>query len=126
SSCKACSSSTVAICNDGNPCTTDSCDAGVCHNTTIAGCTGPDASSSEICGNCIDDDGNGLTDFEDPACCLQSSTFTMKLKEGRLHPHGATTRLALRSVLARSGLAVNPLEDDVVLQIRPEGGTDVF
>ena len=29
-------------------------------------------------------------------------------------------------MLARSGLAVNPLEDDVVVQIRPEGGTDVF
>jgi hypothetical protein len=23
----------------------------------------------EICGNCVDDDGDGLTDFEDPACC---------------------------------------------------------
>src|SRR5437667_426854 len=120
---------TVADCNDHNACTTDSCTGGACvhtyvYNTTT--CLGPDASSPEICGNCIDDDGNGLTDFEDPACCLESSTFTMKLKEGRLHPHGATTRLALRTVLARSGLAVNPLDDDVVLQIRPEGGTDVF
>src|SRR5947208_2963251 len=125
--CVNCTSS--AFCNDNNACTTDSCTGGVCvhtyvYNTTT--CLGPDASSPEICGNCIDDDGNGLTDFEDPACCLESSTFTMKLKEGRLHPHGATTRLALRTVLARSGLAVNPLDDDVVLQIRPEGGTDVF
>src|SRR5262249_31949779 len=23
----------------------------------------------EICGNCVDDDGDGLTDFEDAACC---------------------------------------------------------
>ena len=125
--CVNCTSS--AFCNDNNACTTDSCTGGVCvhtyvYNTTT--CLGPDASSPEICGNCIDDDGNGLTDFEDPACCLESSTFTMKLKESRLHPHGATTRLALRTVLARSGLAVNPLDDDVVLQIRPEGGTDVF
>jgi len=115
---------TAADCNDFIACTTDSCTGGACVHTNT--CPGPDVSSPEICGNCIDDDNNGLTDFEDPACCLQSRTFTMRLKEGRLRPHGATTRLALRSVLARSGLAVNPLEDDVVLQIRPEGGTDVF
>src|SRR5207247_918898 len=124
--CVPCTSS--AFCNDFNACTSDSCTGGVCvHTYTYSStCLGPDASSPEICGNCIDDDNNGLTDFEDPACCLQSSTFTMKLKEGRLHPHGATTRLALRTVLARSGLAVNPLDHHVLLQTRPEGGTDVF
>src|SRR5204862_3811168 len=144
-------------CDDGNACTTDSCNAGgVCKNTAISGCTPctsasmcndfiactidscsggvcvhsacstPEAAPAEICGNCIDDDNNGLTDFEDPACCLQSDTFAMTLKGGRLRPHGSATRLALRSVLARSGLVVNPLAEDVFLQIRPAGGTDVF
>src|SRR5205823_5331790 len=113
--CTPCTTTSAALgaCNDFNACTTDSCTGGVCvHTYTVSStCLGPDASSPEICGNCIDDDNNGLTDFEDPACCLESSTFTMRLKEGRLHAHGATTRLALRTVLARSGLAVNPLDD---------------
>ncbi len=122
SGCTPCTS--VTLCNDFNACTTDTCSGGVCVHTNI--CVTPEAAPVEICGNCIDDDNNGLTDFEDPACCLQSGTFTMTLKEGRLHPHGSGTRLALRSVLARSGLAVNPLEEDVFLQLRPEGGTDVF
>src|SRR5439155_1358489 len=28
----------ASTCNDGDACTTDTCDAGVCHNTAIAGC----------------------------------------------------------------------------------------
>ncbi len=113
-------------CDDNNTCTTDTCTNRACVHTPISGCTQPESAPAEICGNCIDDDGNGLTDFEDPACCLQSDTFAMTLKGGRLRPHGSATRLALRSVLARSGLVVNPLAEDVFLQIRPEGGTDVF
>jgi len=81
----------------------------------------------EICGNCIDDDGNGLTDFEDPACCMQSQAFTMTVTRGLLRPRGATTRLKLKSLLAKVGLAdVNPLKQDVFVQIRPAGGTDVL
>src|SRR5439155_1472575 len=55
--------------------------------------TGPVPPPREICGNCIDDDGNGLTDFEDPACCMQSQAFTMTVTRGLLRPRGATTRL---------------------------------
>ena len=78
----------------------------------------------EICGNCIDDDGNGLTDFEDPACCAQVQKFEMSLSKGRIHPRGTTSKLLLKSLLARAGLsAVNPLQEDVFLQIRPSGGT---
>ena len=81
----------------------------------------------EICGNCIDDDGNGLTDFEDPACCMQSQAFTMTVTRGLLRPRGVTTRLKLKSLLAKAGLAdVNPLKQDVFVQIRPAGGTDVL
>ena len=81
----------------------------------------------DICGNCIDDDDNGLTDFEDPACCMQSQAFTMTVTRGLLRPRGATTRLKLKSLLAKVGLAdVNPLKQDVFVQIRPAGGTDVL
>jgi len=51
----------------------------------------------------------------------------MDLKRGRIRPRGVTSRLRLRSILARAGMSdVNPLKEDVFLQIRPEGGTDVF
>src|SRR2546422_3168126 len=45
----------------------------------------------EICANCIDDDSNGLTDFEDPACCagVQSFAMTVDRKSTRLNSsHG--------------------------------------
>jgi len=120
SGCTPCT--TVAYCNDFNACTTDTCIGGVCVHTNT--CLAPEAAPTEICDNCIDDDGNGLTDFEDPACSGQAGTLT--LEEGRLRPSGDATRLDLHTVLAGSGLGVNPLADDVILQIRPENGTDVL
>src|SRR5207249_4974771 len=118
--CKPCT--TAADCDDQNACTTESCDAGVCANGTIPGCTpctttadcdDQDACTQdlctagacqhtplencpaplvEICGDCIDNDGNGLTDFEDPACCSgQVQRFTMDLKRGRIRPRGVTS-----------------------------------
>jgi hypothetical protein len=81
----------------------------------------------EICGNCIDDDANGQTDFEDVACCPQQQSFAMTVRRGRLRPRGGTTRLRLSSILAQSGLdKVNPRKQDVFLQIRPLGGTDLL
>ena len=118
SGCRPCT--TVANCNDFNACTTDSCISGACVHTNT--CLAPAAVPTETCGNCIDDDGNGLTDFEDPACSGQAGTLT--LEEGLLRRAGDATRLDLHTTLA--GLGVNPLADDVILQIRPENGTDVL
>ncbi len=66
----------AADCDDLDPCTTDECVGGFCVNTPIPGCD-----SSEICDNGIDDDGNSLTDCDDPACaadpaCQGSCTVT--------------------------------------------------
>ena len=81
----------------------------------------------EICGNCIDDDGNGHTDFEDAACCPQAQTFRMTVSNARLRPRGTVSALRLRTVLARAGLSkVNPQKQDVFVQIRPQGGPDLF
>jgi hypothetical protein len=81
----------------------------------------------EICGNCIDDDGNGLTDFEDPACCPQAQTFTMSVTRGRIRPRGANSKLVVHSLLAASGLEnVNPLKEDVFIQIRQPGGSEIL
>jgi hypothetical protein len=82
--------------------------------------------TAELCGNCIDDDQNRLTDFEDPACCAETQRFAMTLTRGRIRPAGERSRLRIRSGLATSGLAADPLTQDVFLQIRPEGGTDIL
>jgi hypothetical protein len=51
----------------------------------------------------------------------------MTLSHGRLRPAGTLSRLRLRSLLARAGLSqVNPLQQDVFLQIRPAGGADIL
>ena len=76
----------------------------------------------EICGNCIDDDHNGLTDFEDPACCSQTQAFAMELKRGRLVPRGSATKLRLKAFLARNGMDINPKIQDVELQISGKAG----
>src|SRR5947207_3041304 len=116
---------TTADCDDQDACTQDLCTAGACTHTPLDNCAAP---AVEICGDCIDNDGNGLTDFEDPACCTgQVQRFTMDLKRGRIRARGVTSRLRLRSILARAGMStVNPQKQDVFLQIRPEGGTDVL
>jgi len=128
-------SSTTSTTMAGGPTTTSSTTPaptttttpGATSTTTTTLGTGPVPPPREICGNCIDDDGNGLTDFEDPACCMQSQAFTMTVTRGLLRPRGATTRLKLKSLLAKAGLAdVNPLKQDVFVQIRPAGGADVF
>src|SRR5262249_19009613 len=74
---------------DGNACTADVCTNGVCTHTpsTSPECQVP----TEICGNCIDDDGDGLTDFEDPDCCAGATQAALTIKKARLAPHGSTT-----------------------------------
>jgi hypothetical protein len=81
----------------------------------------------EICGNCIDDDGNGDTDFEDAACCSQAKTFRMSVSRARLRPRGAVSTLRLRTTLAQAGLSrINPQKQDVFVQIRPSRGEDLL
>jgi hypothetical protein len=118
-----------------NPCPAGKiCGAAVVENPEACWCVvdgsggpTPPAAPQEICGNCIDDDGNGDTDFEDAACCPQQQTFVMAVRRGRLRPRGEHTRLRLRTVLARSGLEhVNPMNEDVFLQIRPRGGSEIL
>jgi hypothetical protein len=80
----------------------------------------------ETCGNCVDDDGNGLTDFEDPACCAES--FALTLRRARIRPRGSmASRVRLKTILAQRGLEnVNPMAEDVFVQLRPADGTDIF
>jgi hypothetical protein len=116
------SSTTTSTTEPAAASTTTTTTPGPSSSTTSTTLPGP----REICGNCIDDDDNGLTDFEDPACCSQLQAFSMNVSRGRLRPRGGLSRLRLKSLLARTGLQVNPLRQDVFLQIRPAGGTDLL
>jgi hypothetical protein len=78
----------------------------------------------EICGNCFDDDGNGLTDFEDPACC--PFRFESTVTSGRLVPAEVASAVNLCSTL-------NAVPDqlpfdlaEVYIQLRPAGGDELL
>ena len=47
------------------------------------------------CGNCLDDDGDGLTDFEDPNCCSESGP-ALSLQRGLMKPAKAMSQLLLK------------------------------
>jgi hypothetical protein len=78
----------------------------------------------EICGNCVDDDGDGRTDYEDPACCTQSASMQVKKVVIVPGPAGAMKgHLSLASILAQTGFAdVDPTKDDVTVQLRNQNG----
>jgi hypothetical protein len=78
----------------------------------------------EICGNCVDDDGNGLTDFEDPACC--PFRFDSSVRSGRLVPHKATSAVNLCSIVNAVPDQL-PFElDEVYIQLRQPGGDELL
>ncbi len=75
----------------------------------------------EDCGNCIDDDQNGLVDAEDPACCTaQSLTFT----QARFRP-GKSTLRATATLAPGAFAGVDPRAQDVRVQIRADSGEQV-
>jgi hypothetical protein len=51
----------------------------------------------------------------------------MSLSRGRIRPRGTTSFLRVGSVLGNAGLSavVNPLQQNVFVQIRPAGATDI-
>jgi hypothetical protein len=80
----------------------------------------------ETCGDCVDNDGNGLADFEDPACC--ASTLSLKIRKAQLVPKkGGGTLLGLDTTILNGVAAnLNPLREDVFLQIREQGGKELL
>jgi len=82
-----------------------------------------DALALEICGNCLDDDGDGLVDLADPACCAPERSVAMELVEGRIAPGPTTSRLRLAATLGGS-VALSPAGQQVLLQLgSAPGGT---
>ena len=60
------------------------------------------AASLEICGNCVDDDADGLVDLADPTCCAPERSAAMQVVEGLIAPGAATSRLRLAATLGAS------------------------
>jgi hypothetical protein len=112
-----------ADCNVGSPSGALVCVDGRCQPNT-----------AEICGDCLDNNGDGLIDFEDPQCCAQNTTerFDMVLRKGRLHPRkgSGASLVRLRGKLAEAALGsmIDPRSQQVEVQIRTQGpnGSEVL
>ena len=92
--------------------------------TTLAATTTTTLAPTEVCGNCADDDGNGLTDDEDPACCANPAAMQVKKVLIVPGPAGAMKgHLSLTAILAQTGFAdVDPTRDDVTVQFHNSNG----
>jgi hypothetical protein len=75
----------------------------------------------EICGDCLDNDGNGLTDLEDPACCTAGGAM-LTLKASRLTSAKGGSKVKLGGTLA--GLAGSSAPQDLLIQMRAAGRPD--
>ena len=75
-----------------------------------------EAASLEICGNCLDDDGNGLVDLADAACCAPERTAAMELREGIIAPGDETSRLRLTATLG-GGARISAGGQQVLMQL---------
>jgi ELWxxDGT repeat protein/cysteine-rich repeat protein len=123
-------------CDDGNLDHGDGCD-GSCRwegggpptstttTTSAPGSTVPGASTStttlpdEDCSNCRDDDGNGLVDLDDPACCLNDGRLSVT--QLRVTPRDDGAGVLLKGSLA----LIDPLPSgslDVWVQLRSGDG----
>jgi hypothetical protein len=81
----------------------------------------------EVCGDCRDNDGDGLVDFEDADCCDAGTgqLFEMDLRKGRVRSKtGAASLLRLKATLAKSGLAsrIALPGQHVGIQLRTDAG----
>ena len=75
------------------------------------------------CGNCLDDDGDGLTDFEDPNCCSGSGP-ALSLQRGLMKPAKAMSGLLLKGALA--GTTPDVTATGLAVQLRPPGGGELL
>jgi hypothetical protein len=100
----------------------DSCDPDTPTSTTMTTTTTTTTiPGAEICGNCLDDDGNGKVDFEDDACCALGQPPALTLKKATIKPAGNGAKLALAATLSASGIASGATQD-AFLQLAGDGG----
>jgi hypothetical protein len=99
------------------------CDIGAVEVVPLPTTTTTLPAPAEICGDCVDNDGNGLTDLEDPACCPPGSGATLTLGPSRLAPHRGSAKLKLTGTLAPLTLRAGAAQD-LFIQLRTDGGPD--
>jgi hypothetical protein len=118
--CQACSAD--ADCNDADTCTTDTCAAGACVHASIPSCV-----PAEICGDCLDNDGDGQVDYEDSDCC--GSQAGLEIRRMKLNPTTEkvkATKLRLKAKhVAFDAASLDPAHQDTTLQIA-DGAGQVF
>jgi len=118
--CEPCT--TAADCEDHDTCTADTCTAGVCAHTAVPDCR-PSTKPVEICGDCIDNDGDGLVDWEDPDCCeqllaMQPTRVMLKRPSAK-----GRNRMRLRVVYSPfTPAGFDPTGHDTSLQISDDKG----
>ena len=119
SSTTATSTTTTSLTTTSSHSTTTSTTSTTSSSTT----TTTTAPVPEICGNCIDDDGNGLTDLDDPACCGGSlGTLTVKPLLRIIAKDGGRSYFQLGGVTNLTTPAT--LSGDVAVQMsQPAAGT---
>ena len=78
--------------------------------------------STELCGDCLDNDRNGLTDLEDPACCRPAESLT--LRASRLAPIHGGAKLKMGGALAPLTLQSGGATEDLFVQLRVEDQPD--
>src|SRR4029077_7099866 len=86
--------------------------------TSPSSTTSSSTQPAETCGNCIDDDHDGLVDLEDPACCATTGTLE--------HARVASRRGGLILSGSLRGMDLGVLRGgtrDVVLQLRNGDGS---
>lgn len=76
----------------------------------------------EICGNCLDDDGDGLTDYEDAACC-DGGPIGLAMKRGQLKPAKTGVKVSLQASLPA---AITPDTQAMTLQMRTAAGDEAL
>lgn len=73
----------------------------------------PEPGTGEQCGNCLDDDADGLTDAEDPECCPLLGTLDVR----RLRAHDG--RIEVRALLPEG---LDPTGHEIRLTVSREAG----
>ena len=75
----------------------------------------------ELCGDCADNNADGLVDAEDPECCGQRISGDLVLRRVRIRGHGSVSAVHLDARLPEES-AIDPLHEDVAIQLRQEDG----
>jgi hypothetical protein len=87
--------------------------------TTATTTTTTTLGGGEVCDNCADDDGDGLVDLDDPACCGAGAINARKLKLRVIPKNGLVHFVQIGGLLDTR--LPGKLSDDIVLQLSQPG-----